>query len=183
MKKAFSRFVSVISWIIVSVLVLLSLFNIILALQRKFANKVQPTVLGFSTAIISTGSMSGTIEVNDFILIHTQKNYEIGDIVTYEGNTSSVTHRIVDITDDGFVTKGDANNAADIAPVSPDRVVGKVILVMPKFGRIIVYLQTPLGMLTTIAAAILIIEIPTLIERKKSKEKGASGSEKGVKGK
>lgn len=56
-----------------------------------------------------------------------------------------ITHRISRIVnlgeDYGFITKGDSNNIEDENIVTYDQVIGKVILVMPKFGKIVSILK------------------------------------------
>jgi len=69
----------------------------------------------------------GTVApVGTLVAVHPEAAYRVGDIVTYERKNRSYTHRIVDITDQGYITKGDINDATDALPVQPDEVVGLV---------------------------------------------------------
>ena len=71
--------------------------------------------------------MEPAISVNDWLIIHKQENYEVGDIITFIDNDNMlVTHRIIKITDDEIITQGDANNIRDKA-ISIEQVKGKVI--------------------------------------------------------
>ncbi|MDI9646537.1 MAG: signal peptidase I [Archaeoglobales archaeon] len=94
---------------------------------------------GVHPAVVGSGSMSPSIQTGDVIIVSKidTDDLNIGDIIQYMAEGYTVTHRIVDIieTDDGrfFVTKGDANEIPD-DPISEDRVVGKVIFVVPKIG-------------------------------------------------
>ena len=67
----------------------------------------------------------------DFIIIKKQKEYNIGDIITYsisEGNNVYyVTHRIIKKYENEYVTKGDANNKEDNYKVYENVIKGKVI--------------------------------------------------------
>lgn len=103
------------------------------------------TLFGWSAAVVISGSMSPTIEVDDMVIIHRQASYECGDIIMYKDGKSFVTHRVVEVTENGYITKGDANNTTD-QPISADRAVGKTVLVIPKVGRFSAVAQTPLGM-------------------------------------
>ncbi|MBR3697841.1 MAG: hypothetical protein IKM97_06300 [Clostridia bacterium] len=48
--------------------------------------------------IVVTGSMEPSINIKEMIVIKEQKDYKIGDIVTYKDNNNNfVTHRIVNI--------------------------------------------------------------------------------------
>ena len=104
--------------------------------------------------------MSGSIEINDMILIHAEDTYTTGDVITFYSGNSLVTHRIVGETERGFITKGDANNAADLYPVPITDVVGKVVLVLPGIGVIIEALRTPLGMTVLLGIALGMILWP-----------------------
>lgn len=96
--------------------------------------------MGYSSLVVETGSMSGTIEEGDVIIIKDTGDYKIGDIITFfkEGEKIPTTHRIVNIDDDGgFVTRGDANNSEDIHNVYEDEICGEVVLTMHKLGLLI----------------------------------------------
>ena len=132
--------------VLVRLVSLVLISNIYILASRKLFGVKAPTFLGFSSAVVLTGSMSGTIEPGDMILSHRQKDYEVGDIITFADGSSTVTHRIIEILPEGYRTKGDANNAPDGGdPVKKEAVVGKVILVIPKIGRVIRFVQTPFG--------------------------------------
>ncbi|MEM2191933.1 MAG: signal peptidase I [Archaeoglobaceae archaeon] len=94
---------------------------------------------GVHPAVIGSGSMSPSIETGDVIIVlkTNPDNLNIGDVIQYMADGYTVTHRIIDIydTENGrfFITKGDANEIPD-DPVSADRVIGKVVFVIPKVG-------------------------------------------------
>ena len=55
------------------VLVLLLAAQGYLAAARLIAKKSNPTIFGFQSAVVLTGSMSGAIEAGDLILVHAEK--------------------------------------------------------------------------------------------------------------
>ena len=63
--------------------------------QKYIQKKAVPTLFGYSTLIVETGSMNGTIDEGDFIVIHKEKTYRLGEIVTYihKGEKVPTTHR------------------------------------------------------------------------------------------
>ncbi len=131
----------------------------------------QPTLFGWAAAVVVSGSMSPAIEVDDMVIVRRQSAYEKGDIVMYRDGDSLVTHRVEEVTETGYITRGDANNTAD-PPVSADRVVGKAALVIPKVGRLTAALQTPLGLCILVLAGVGLIEAPAIAESVKKKLAG-----------
>lgn len=114
-----------------------------LLLSRLLYRESYPQLFGYSAAVVVSGSMEHTIEIKDLIIIHRQQEYEIGDIITYKNKNHLVTHRIIGKSMDGFQTKGDANNVADLEPAPEENVLGKVIYVIPKVGWFIEIVKTP----------------------------------------
>lgn len=123
-----------------------------------------PVLFGWSMAVVVSGSMSPAIEVNDMVIIHYQDTYVCGDIIMYKDGNSLVTHRVEQVTETGYITKGDANNTAD-PPVSAERVVGKAVLVIPKVGRLSATVRTPLGICVLVLVGIVLIEMPAIAEK------------------
>lgn len=146
--------------VLVGALLLILAANCYMMFARLVLHEQQPDVLGYSTAVVISGSMSGSIEINDMIIIHAEDTYTTGDVITFYSGNSLVTHRIVGETERGFITKGDANNAADLYPVLITDVVGKVVLVLPGIGVIIEALRTPLGMTVLLGIALCMILLP-----------------------
>lgn len=160
-----------------ALLVFLLISNLYLIGAKMIGGIAHPNVFGYSSAIVISGSMSGTIEVNDMVIIHEEDKYSVGDIVSFASNGNLVTHRIVQEFENGFVTKGDANNAEDMDLLVPEQIVGRVVFVIPKIGMFIEYLRTPLGMTCLVFVGFLLIEIPALVRRNKAEETGGESHE------
>ncbi len=150
---------------------ILLLAGLYLAGAKVFEGQTHPTFFGFSSAVVLTGSMSPAIEPNDIIVSRKQSSYAVGDIITFDAGGSSVTHRIVSVGEDGMRTKGDANNTEDAQPIKQSRVIGKVILVIPRLGAAVGFLKTPLGILCFLGAAVLLFEAPELFRSARKKRK------------
>ena len=151
-----------ISILVIAGIVLLA--NLYRLAAREIFKVKSPTVFGFSSAVVLTGSMSGAIEPDDLIITRKQSDYIVGDIVTYQTGGTPVTHRIISENEKGYRTKGDANNTDDGTDIPKGEVVGKVVLVIPKIGAAIRLVRTPIGMLSLFAAIILITGLPNLTE-------------------
>lgn len=132
---------------------------------RAFFDVRHPTVFGTYCAVVVTGSMEPAISQNDFIVTVKRDNYSVGDIVTYREGSATVTHRIVEKTENGFVTKGDANNIED-GEISEERIIGQVVLIIPAVGRVITFFSEPLGMMILVMCAVALLTLPSLFKKK-----------------
>lgn len=75
---------------------------------------------------VMTGSMESGIHAGDYIVIMSEKEYKIGDVVTYVRDGYYITHRIIKINNGKVITKGDANNVED-EEFSMNDIIGKFI--------------------------------------------------------
>lgn len=159
---------TVIRWIwrilLLAVVLLVLLGSLYRIAAQRFFGQTTPTVLGFSSAVVLTGSMADAIQPDDVIITHRQDAYKVGDIVTYQTGGMSVTHRIIAVHENGYRTKGDANNTDDGADIPQDAVVGKVVLVIPKIGAVIRFVRTPAGVLSLLAVIGLLLELPGITD-------------------
>lgn len=72
--------------------------------------------------------MKPTLQQGDFILVQKEKNYQVGEIITYQTKDGYlITHRIIEQGKNEFITQGDANNCADELTVKQEQIIGKVI--------------------------------------------------------
>ena len=110
--------------------------------------------------VIVTGSMEPALDRGDLVILERvdPSQLRVGDIITYMKGRTPVTHRIVAVTGEGFITKGDANLFEDPYIVEPDQVVGRVWAVIPKLGWIAIILNwNPIVRLATVVAASAVI--------------------------
>ena len=126
---------------------------------------------------VYTGSMEPAIPVGSIVVIKpaNPNTLKIGDIICFKiesESSTTVTHRIINITDEGFITKGDANEDPDQWIVKKENIIGKVIAVIPYLGYLGYFVRTPIGftLLIIIPATLLIIlEIKNIIKETKQK--------------
>lgn len=100
-----------------------------------------PKIFGINPYVILSGSMEPGIPTGSVVYIDTHdKDVHEGDIIAFQsgsGKGAMVTHRAVKINEDGTITtKGDNNEVEDLAPLSPEYVVGKYTFHIPKLGAI-----------------------------------------------
>ncbi len=96
-------------------------------------------------SVVVTGSMEPLIYPGDVILLKQMKTEEqmrslhAGDVIQFQRDEIRITHRIVEILDDGignltFRTRGDNNSAEDSRLVHPNDIKGELVQVIPKIG-------------------------------------------------
>jgi signal peptidase len=124
---------------------------------------------------VYTGSMEPAIPVGSVVVIKPvdPNTLQINDIICFRlSEPPSITHRIANITSEGFLTKGDANEDPDQWTVKKESVIGKVIFTIPFVGYIGYFVRTPIGFVLLIlipASLIIIIEIRSIIRNMKNK--------------
>jgi signal peptidase I len=164
MMKIFIKIVRSLALMLLSVLLLLNVIFIVLGI---ISGTDVPLFLGYGRAVVVTGSMEPVIAPGDMVIIHEQDTYEVDDIVIYKAD-NYIAHRIIAVTENGFITKGDANNVED-DEILREQVVGKVIRIIPKIGVVVGFLKSPFGILVTVIGVLALIEVPEMIRRLKKK--------------
>ncbi len=119
----------------------------------------------YGIRIVESGSMAPTITTGSVIFISPADSYTVDDVVTFQRSTDKevTTHRIIEERleegEEVFVTKGDANNVADIAPVKNTEVSGKVWGHIPYLGYVLNFFRQPIGFfILVVIPAVLVIE-------------------------
>lgn len=111
---------------------------------------------GLKLYVVQTGSMAPTIPTGSIVLVKPQSSYKPGEVITFGSPQKSFTHRIVEVLETGYITKGDANPSADSNPVEKGKVLGRVIFSAPLLGYPVAFAKTVLGL-------ILLIVVPATI--------------------
>ncbi len=144
--------------IVLSVLLLpVFLINVTLAIKGLVNQEKPPSVFGVMPLAVTSGSMDngekGCIQVGDMIFVKEVDldDLEVGDVITFHIGSDYITHRIIEISNGEsgvayFVTQGDANNTTD-GYIYPDQVHGKYVGRVGNIGSVILFLQTPWGIL------------------------------------
>lgn len=92
-----------------------------------------------------SNSMSPILHVGDMVVLQEQKQYEVGDVIQFKRGDVFYLHRIVEETQDGFLTQGDANPIPDFTPVSADEIHGEAIGVFRRLGLPLYQFKTALS--------------------------------------
>ncbi len=156
-----------------SIVIVLAVLIFITA-KSKFTGQ-EPSLFNHRLYIVDSGSMSPTINLNSMIVVEELRPEEVavGDIITYYGHNKSsrITHRVMDIEDNGtLITKGDANEVDDPIPLEAEKVIGKVVYIIPYIGKIFRFLNTKYGIALLITIAIAWMVLPRFFKKEVEKK-------------
>jgi len=146
---------------------------------------VVPKATGAKPLTVLSGSMTGTYDIGDVVIVRPvdPATLQVGDVITFQpvsDDPSLTTHRIVELAygSEGtqFVTKGDANGAIDLEPVTPKQVMGEVWYSVPVVGYASVWMASSwLGTVVQLVAVGLLLYgssfiVAGLLERRRRTE-------------
>ena len=145
-------------WVVVSVLLLTAVALVL----SNFDNPLKLRVFS-----VNSGSMEPAVHLGSLVFVRPAAQYFEGDVITFADRNdpkSTTTHRILSVSRDEdlnkttFETKGDANEDKDVSSITDNRVLGKVIFILPLLGYIVAFAKTQLGFtfLIVIPATLLI---------------------------
>ena len=149
------KIVNIILDILIVLLAIILLITIYNNIQIKILGNDYASFFGNSVFEVQTGSMEPEISAGDWIIVKYEKNIQLNDIVTFEHKGQYITHRVIEAYNGTYVTKGDANSAKD-APISKDKIIGKVTKVLPHFGLLRKTIFNPIVLMFLIITCYLI---------------------------
>jgi signal peptidase I len=122
----------------VSLNILIGIFAIILLIfiYKGFQVKILKNdfnFFGYTMFEVQTGSMKSYINAGDWVVVKLTKDVDINDVITFKQDGNNVTHRVIEIYNGTYITKGDANNSKD-DPIDQSQIIGKVVKVLSGFG-------------------------------------------------
>ncbi len=86
-----------------------------------------PKLFGYNPLVVISGSMEPTLKVGGLLYYEEIdiNDFKEKDILVYELKDHIISHRVVEHLDNGFITKGDANNSYDSSIVNDNQVLGR----------------------------------------------------------
>ncbi len=135
-----------------------------LAVQGLLLGSILAAALSFPAGIryvyVKSGSMEPAIPTGSLCMIHAKAergDIRTGDIIAFSLGEANlpVAHRVMEITEQGCRTKGDANRSADPWQVEFDDIQGKVIGTVPYAGYIVSFFQSVKGVALLTGGAVL----------------------------
>lgn len=137
---------------------------------------VLPTVFHVTPRVVISGSMEPLIKTGSMAWFNDRDtDVKVNDIVAYRlAENTYVTHRVIDAQDGYYITKGDANETEDLAPVTQEQIAGTYLFSIPYAGIAKAEINThPVLAIPILGFAIVICAMSELLEEnvKKSKRK------------
>lgn len=123
------RVLKVLSNLITTVLFIVLILTLFLVISTK-ASGGEASLFGYQLKTVLSGSMEPDIHTGSIISIKAVENptgFKKGDVITFQTEEDIlITHRITEVNDSGnqYITKGDANDAADRDPVNAANIIG-----------------------------------------------------------
>jgi len=158
-------------YIILIVLIILFIINLILSFEEDIH------ILGIYMFNIVSESMEPYLEVNDVVVVRKcdPAKLKVDDIITFQQDESTISHRIVDIiktkNNIKFETKGDNNKISDPYLVEAGQVYGQVLFRVKKIGNVITYIQNSRGFINIAIFAIIVYILVSLRDKQKNTRK------------
>ena len=158
-------------YIMLNVLIILFIINLILSFEEN------THIFGIYMFNIVSGSMEPTLEIDDVVVVQKcePSQLQIGDIITFQQEGRTISHRILDITKEKniikFRTKGDNNEIPDSDLVPESQVYGKVLFSIKKIGKIISYIQNIRGLINVVFFVIIVYILVSLRDKQKNTRK------------
>lgn len=137
-----------------------------------------PKAMGYQVYSVVSGSMEPSIPTGSLVYITETAPSEVqeGDVIAFYGGadaSSVITHRVVENRTfmGEFVTKGDANEDADMNPIPYSQFIGSVSLSIPVLGAVAEILTGTAGKaaaVSVIGLALVLQLAASLLAKKKS---------------
>ena len=134
-----------------------------------------------SLAYVYSESMEPLIKVNDGFVVLPAMDFKVGDIIVYRPavlDAELITHRVVAVGEEGWITQGDNSPATDQQAGEPEvgksNIVGKVLvlggkpLIIPGLGNLLGGLEEYKTVLRIAAGGIIILALIVGIVEKRS---------------
>lgn len=111
---------------------------------------------------VKSGSMGELLPVGCVCFVSTYSDFDsvsVGDVISFQVSEDMlVTHRAINITDEGITTRGDMNQNPDPNPVTRENYIGKTVFAVPYIGFLLAWVHTAKGLIIlSMSATILFI--------------------------
>ncbi|CAG0928959.1 Signal peptidase I W [Thermoflexales bacterium] len=154
-----------------------SVAGLIVIVMALLVAAVLPMFMGKRTLVVLSGSMQPAIPTGAAVIAQPvpANDLQVGDMIAYSpspNTTIPVVHRIISVSErDGqryFITRGDANQAADVNEVSLPPTAWQVWYHVPFAGYAIAFASSPIGTVSLIIIPAVLLGLLKLAEMRKN---------------
>ena len=139
----------------------------------SFIKKEPIKLFGYRYSVVVTNSMEKTIPVGSYIFYKEIDDYQVHDVIVFKSKYGKrlIVHEIINITEQGFETKGNNNQLSDQDPsnlhkedyITTDNILGKVTYSTTLFGIGKLFVTQQSTILLIVIAVTFILFISYLI--------------------
>ena len=128
-------------------------------------------ISGIRPCSVISGSMEPNLPTWSLCFIDTRISYDeiqTGDIVVYNRRSDDVRiiHRVIEISPEGMITKGDATSVSDGLSVRRDNLYGKSLFYIPYLGYLSRFVQKPVVKISIIICLLALLITDIVASRK-----------------
>lgn len=126
-----------------------------------------PKLFGYYPYVVLSGSMEPVVHTGSLAyveLFDDTREFESGDILAYRTiDGEMVLHRLMGMSDTGYVFKGDANDAYDMNTVEEENIIGRYSSSFPNMGYAAVWVSNKSIMIGQLKVPAVILIMTGLI--------------------
>lgn len=166
LKKTMKIFFSVIS-----VLLLIGLIILVVLQTVSLKNNKPIKIFNRYYSQVISESMENELMVGDYITYKKFETYELNDVIVFNAKNNNkeilVVHRIIQVTPNGYVTKGDNRNESDFIDfgyIEESNIYGKVVKSTSLLGLGKMFLNSKSILILVIILIVFILIIIQIIE-------------------
>jgi len=173
------KIIKIISNCLISVIIIVLLILLFISFSSR--NDGLSNIGNYSLLDVNGSSMKPKLRNGDLIAVNRKikDQYEVGDIISFAKETDEgvmiITHKVIDVKDDGYVTKGINNPNQDDSIVMHSEIIGEYKgFRIPLIGYMVRVSRTQVGYLLLVVMPLGLIFMFSVYELLKeiSKKKG-----------
>lgn len=146
-------------------------------IAQRLIHKDEPAkMFGYYMYEVTSWSMyneesADSLSKGDLIFVkpRTNKDYEVGMVVTYATDSyQPTTHKIIEVNGEMITTQGinkEGNTSAD-TPFHVDNIIGEVKGVWKNYARFMDFILSPIGVVLILGGGFIIIEGLSIVNKK-----------------
>ncbi|MBE6153661.1 MAG: signal peptidase I [Firmicutes bacterium] len=103
------------------------IFRIVYILILVYLMIYIPSFWGYNPLVVVSGSMEPSLKVGGLLYYNKEEkeNFKTGDIIVFKSKEHIISHRLVEKTKTGYITKGDANDTIDPNEIKNNQLLGE----------------------------------------------------------